>query len=487
MSSSAYGPEEAFRALGSHTYLAVFLAIATAVTVGVISYAYSRIIEHFPHGGGGYIVATHMLGERAGVVSGCALIVDYILTITVSITSCVDALFSYLPPEFHRFKIPTASMLIVFLVILNIRGVKESIVVLAPIFAAFVISHVVMLGYGIFSHLGSLTAVATDVHESLADDLSTLGGLGILLLFLRAYSLGGGTYTGIEAVSNGLQIMREPRVQTGKRTMLYMACSLALTAGALFLCYLLVEVQPLHGRTLNAILADSLFGERGIGHWIAVITILSEGALLLVAAQTGFIDAPRVMANMAVDSWLPHRFASLSERLTMRNGVLMIGIAAFVILIYTHGSISDLVVMYSINVFLTFSLSEFGMSLFFWKNREKEARWKQQLCIHLIGLTLCLTILTVTVAEKFREGGWLTLVLTSLLIGLCYMIRRHYSTVRTQLMQLDRIYAEDAAGKAGCRRAGEQREHDGHPACQQLQRGWRPYLVRHRSFFSGSV
>ena len=124
-------------------------------------------------------------------------------------------------------------------------------------------------------------------------------------------------------------------------------------------------VQHLPGRTLNAVLADSLFGEQGLGHWIAVITILSEGALLLVAAQAGFIDAPRVMANMAVDSWLPHRFASLSERLTMRNGVLMIGIAAFAILIYTHGSISDLVVMYSINVFLTFSLSEFGMSRFF--------------------------------------------------------------------------------------------------------------------------
>ena len=123
LSSSAYGPEEAFRTLGSHTYLALFLALATALTVAVISYAYSNIIEHFPHGGGGYIVATHILGQKAGVVSGCALIVDYILTITVSITSSVDAMFSYLPIEVHKFKVLAATLLIILLMLLNIRGV----------------------------------------------------------------------------------------------------------------------------------------------------------------------------------------------------------------------------------------------------------------------------------------------------------------------------------------------------------------------------
>jgi len=441
LSSSSYGPEEAFRVLGSHTYLAVFLAGAAAFTVGIISYTYSRIIEHFPHGGGGYIVATHMLGERAGVISGSALIVDYVLTITVSITSCVDSLFSFLPLEYQQHKVLAASALIVLLMILNIRGVKESIQILTPIFLTFLATHVLLLGYGIFSNLGNVRPLASRIHVELSNDLSTLGGLGILLIFLRAYSLGGGTYTGIEAVSNGLQIMREPKVRTGKRTMLYMAVSLALTAGGLFLCYLLVGVEPIPGRTLNAVLADNLFGHWRFGGVIALITIVSEGALLLVAAQAGFIDAPRVMANMAIDSWLPHRFASLSDRLTMRNGVLMIGTAAFVMLIYTRGSISALVVMYSINVFLTFSLSEFGMARYFWKNRSKHANWRQQLLIQLVGLALCMTILTITVAEKFREGGWLTLVLTSVLIALCYMIRRHYATVRSQLIQLDKIMA----------------------------------------------
>ncbi len=442
LSSSSYGPQEAFRSLGNHTYLCLFLAVATALTVAVISYAYSRIIEHFPYGGGGYIVATHMIGEKAGVVSGCALIVDYILTIAVSITACVDALFSYLPLDFQRFKIPAASVLIIILIILNIRGVKESIAVLAPIFIAFIITHILMLGYGIFSHLGALGKTVSSFRTDLTNDLSAIGGMGIFLLFLRAYSLGGGTYTGIEAVSNGLQIMREPKVHTGKRTMLYMATSLALTAGGLFLCYLLWQMPPFSGetkKTLNAILADNLFEKWRFGHWIAFITIFSEGALLVVAGQAGFIDAPRVMANMAVDSWLPHRFASLSERLTMRNGVLIIGASALAILLYTHGSISALVVMYSINVFLTFSLSEFGMTRFFIKNHRTEMRWKRHLSVHLTGLIFCLTILSVTIFEKFREGGWMTLVITSLFIALCYLIKSHYSKVKSQLMQLDRI------------------------------------------------
>ena len=439
LSSSAYGPEEAFRTLGGHTYLAVFLALATAITVFIISYAYSRIIEHFPSGGGGYIVASHTLGNRAGVVSGSALLVDYILTITVSIASCGDALFSFLPLSYHNLKLPFEMLLVVILIILNIRGVKESIQFLAPIFIVFVATHIFLIGYGILSHLPQIGPVAAGIQRDFKMGLTTLGGLGMLGLFLKAYSMGGGTYTGIEAVSNGLQVMREPRVQSGKRTMIYMSTSLAITAGGLFLCYLLVQVVPTTGRTLNAVLADGLFGHWGIGPTLALITILSEGALLFVAAQTGFVDGPRVMANMAIDSWFPHRFAYLSERLTMRNGVLLMGVSALLLLAYTRGNIGLLIVMYSINVFLTFSLSELGMSRYFIKNRKREKLWKKHLPVHMTGLTLCSTILVITSIEKFRFGGWLTLVITFLVIILCYSIKRHYESVKKAKSQLDEI------------------------------------------------
>ena len=439
LSSSSYGPEEAFRALGEHTYLAVFLALATALTVFIISYAYSRIIEHFPTGGGGYIVATHTLGEKAGVVSGCALLVDYMLTITVSIASCADALFSFLPMHLHPYKLSFGVFLILLLIVLNLRGVKESVTILAPIFVIFILSHAFMLGYGILTHLGDIEPISREIRGNYYQGLSTLGAMGMLLLFLHAYSLGGGTYTGIEAVSNGLQIMREPKVQTGKRTMVYMSTSLALTAGGIFVCYLLLKVRPVEGQTLNAVLAGNLFGRWHFGHWLALITILSEGALLFVAAQTGFIDGPRVMSNMAVDSWFPHRFAALSERLTTHNGVLLMGGAALFLMVYTHGNISTLVVMYSINVFATFSLSELGMSRYFIKNRKREKEWKKHLPVHMTGLSLCLTILIITAIEKFESGGWLTLLITSFVIGICYLIRKHYTEVKKKIRELDEM------------------------------------------------
>ena len=437
LSSSAYGPEEAFRALGNHTYLAISLGVATALTVFIISYAYSRIIEHFPHGGGGYIVATHMLGEKAGVVSGSALLVDYVMTITISIAACVDALFSYLPLSYSHHKVPVACALAVMLIVLNIRGVKESITVLAPIFATFVITHIVMLMDGIFTNTDRFVPLVNNFHTGIHQDLSTIGFIGIMILFLRAYSLGGGTYTGIEAVSNGLQIMREPRVKTGKRTMIYMATSLAFTAGILFVCYSLIGVKPAEGKTLNAVLADSLFGHWPMGKEIAFVTIFSEGALLLVAAQAGFVDGPRVMANMAIDSWFPHRFAALSERLTMRNGVVLMGVSSILLLLYTRGSVDALVVMYSINVFITFSLSQLGMSRLFIRRRREDPQWMRHLSVHLVGLLLCVTILVITVFEKFTEGGWMTLLITTVVISLCYLIKGHYIKVRKGMAQLD--------------------------------------------------
>jgi amino acid transporter len=437
LSSSSYGPEEAYRALGSHTYLAILLGVATALTVFIISYAYSRIIEHFPHGGGGYIVATHMLGEKAGVVSGSALLVDYVLTITISIAACADALFSYVPAHLQHAKIVFACVLAVLLIVLNIRGIKESVTVMAPIFLVFVLTHIVLLVDGVFTHTDRIAPLAANFQSGLSHDLSSIGIFGILMLFLRAYSLGGGTYTGIEAVSNGLQIMREPRVQTGKRTMIYMATSLAFTAGTLFLCYSLMGIRPVEGKTLNAVLADGLFAHWPMGSSIAFITIFSEGALLILAAQAGFVDGPRVMSNMAVDSWFPHRFAALSVRLTMRNGIVLMGAAAIALLIYTKGSVSALVVMYSINVFLTFSLSQLGMSRFYIKRRHEDPQWIRHLSVHLVGLMLCATILVITTVEKFAEGGWLTLLITSIVIGCCYLIKSHYLSVRKGMAQLD--------------------------------------------------
>ena len=450
LSSSSYGPAEAFNVIKDYPYLAVFLAIATALTVFIISYAYSRIIEYFPHGGGGYIVATHTLGEKAGVLSGSALLVDYVLTITVSIAACGDAIFSFVPSEYQSLRLIFKIFLIVILIILNLRGVKESVLVLAPIFLLFIVTHIILLGYGIISNASQIGSHVNILNTQLSADISAIGFVGILAIFLRAFSFGAGTYTGIEAVSNGLPIMREPKVKTGKKTMMYMAISLALVAGTLYICYFLVDIQPVEGQTLNAVLANTLFGGFSYGYLLAFIIIFSEGILLFVAAQTGFIDGPRVMANMAVDSWFPKRFSALSERLSMQNGVFVMGGTALILMFLTNGDITFLVIMYAINVFITFSLSELGMSRFFIKNRKKIKEWKKHLPVHLIGLIVCLTILFVMIFEKIisplisdkpYEGIWgfSTLFITSIVILICYLIRKHYDKVKKAMQKFDEI------------------------------------------------
>jgi amino acid transporter len=442
LSSSAYGPDEAFRALGNHTYLAVALALATGVTVLVISVAYSQIIKRFPFGGGGYVVATELLGPKVGVVSGAALLVDYVLTISVSIASGGDAVFSFLPPGLSAWKLPLEAFAIGGLVLLNLRGIKESVSILAPIFVLFLVTHLVLILGGIGQHAAEVPRVASEVASGFRSGLAEVGALGLFAVFVRAYSMGAGTYTGIEAVSNGIQIMREPKVQTARRTMTYMAVSLSVTAAGILLLYLLFHAAPEPGKTMNAVLLErfasgwTLFGFPS-GRAFVVVALLSEALLLFVAAQAGFIDGPRVMSNMAVDSWLPHRFAQLSDRLTMQDGVLLMGGASIATLVWTGGDILALVTMYSINVFVTFSLSQLAMLRYWWRN-PGEGR-KRGFAIHGVAFLLCAGILTGTVVEKGSEGGWVTIVVTGLVVALCFVIRRHYRQVSSNLQRLDGI------------------------------------------------
>lgn len=438
LSSSAYGPEEAFKQLGQHQYLAVVLAVLMATTVLLIAAAYRRIIEVFPSGGGGYVVATKLLGERAGVLSGSALLVDYVLTITISIAAAGDALFSFLPPSIAWARFPSEVVMILGLILLNIRGVRESVLTLLPVFLLFLATHAIVIVGALVGHLPELPATATRVADGFREGASTIGLGGMLVLFFRAYSLGGGTYTGIEAVSNGLPIMREPKAETGKRTMIYMGLSLAFTATGLLVAYLLWQVGPVPGKTMNAVLVERLSTGWPMGRAFVVVTMFSEAMLLVVAAQAGFLDGPRVLSNMALDSWVPHRFAMLSDRLTTQNGILMMGIAALAALFHTHGDVGQLVVMYAINVFVTFSISMFAMSRYWWARRRTRAEAKRRLLLFVPAFGLCLTILAITLYEKFLLGGWLTASITCVVILACLLVRRHYRRQEARLAELYR-------------------------------------------------
>ncbi|HEY7728796.1 MAG TPA: APC family permease [Candidatus Eisenbacteria bacterium] len=442
LSSSAYGPEAAFLALRGNTFLAIPLAIMTALTVSVIAASYTRIIERFPAGGGGYVVASKLLGPLAGVVSGSALLVDYVLTVAISLASCSDQIFSILPPGFQAAKLLFTLGLLGALTLLNLRGVKESVAVVSPIFFLFVLTHLGALATGIAMSHSQIPAEIQHLREESAGAVAATGWFPLFLILFRAFTLGGGTYTGIEAVSNGVPLLREPKTETARTTMRYMATSLAVIAGGILVCYLLFQVHPIPGRTLNAVLfhavAARLFHPGSqVAEFLVALTLLSAGALLFVAAQTGFLGGPRVLVYMALDRWVPSRFSNLSERLVSANGVAFIAVAAAIVLLATGGAVHILVILYSINVFLTFSLAQLGMVRDALNLRREGQNWKRGLTISVLGFIVTASLLIGTVHFKFQEGGWATLFATFLICATCIAIRAHYVRTSASLQRLD--------------------------------------------------
>jgi amino acid transporter len=446
ISSSCYGPEEAFRALGGHTHLGLYLALAVAVTVFIIALAYNQVIELFPTGGGGYRVSTRLLGPYAGLVSGAALVLDYVLTIAISIASGVDALYSLLPLSLQPYKLITEGTLILVLTGLNLRGMREAITVLLPIFLGFIVTHAFLIVYGVLTHAPELPTLVPETVSETRALASQLGWTGVAALLLLAYSQGGGTYTGLEAVSNNVNVLAEPRVHTGKVTMLYMATSLAFTAGGIVLLYLLWDAKPVEGQTLNAVAFGSIIESFGwASPWMnqagLIVVLALEAGLLFVAANTGFLGGPAVLANMSFDSWVPHKFRYLSARLVTENGILVMGVAALGILLWTGGSVSTLVVLYSISVFLTFAISLFGLCVY-WGWHRRERHWLRRLLLSAAGFVVCAGILLMLMAQKFLEGGWLTALIIGAIVGVCIAIRMHYNWTRQQIRKLDAQYAD---------------------------------------------
>ncbi|NLF07893.1 MAG: APC family permease [Pirellulaceae bacterium] len=457
LSSTSYGPAEAFAVLGEeHRFLAIFLALAMGVTVFIIAACYSHIIEAFPSGGGGYLVASKLLGRRLGAVAGSALLVGYVLTIAVSIAAAGDAMFGLMGHFDSEWKLIAEAAVIVILIVLNLRGVKESILVLLPIFVLFLITHFALIVGALSLHIFETgTLFGNVVHEvSASYNDPEIGLLGMFSMLMMAYSLGAATYTGIEAVSNSTQVMREPRVATAQRTMRYMAWSLALAAGGLIVAYLLLDIHHSESETLNLGLTRKFMEELGLtGGWLSNTftwaTMLSEGALLVVAAQVGYIGGPRLLASMAQDSWMPRWFSNLSERLATQNGILLMGVAALAALLSTGGDLFTLVVIYVINVFVTFTLSMFGMCRHWFSLRGIHPLWRRRLALFVLGAVLCSVILTMTIYQKFFIGGWRTLLVTGVCVGFCFVIHRYYYRVGKSLRKLNEMLGQVQVSATG--------------------------------------
>lgn len=438
LSSSCYGPEQTFLALESHPHLALYIAAIMVITIFIISFGYNQVIELFPSGGGGYKVASRLLHPYIGLVSGAALIVDYVLTISISIASGADAVFSFLPIEMGSYKLYIEVLSIILLWVLNIRGMKEAVQVLLPIFLGFIIMHVALIVYGIAAHSQGLFTIVPVTLDQTRELARNIGWMSVMGLVLHAYSLGAGTYTGLEAVSNNVQRLAEPRVKTGKRTMLLMAISLSFTAGGIILLYLLWDVKPIEGQTLNAVVFHAILGDSGIAQIMLLLTLLFEAGLLFVAANSGFMAGPNVLASMAIDGWVPNRFRHLSSRLAVQNGLVLFGLAALAILFTTSGSVSLLVVLYSINVFITFTLSLLGICVY-WAKHRATASWRWHFIFSAFACLITASILCVTLYYKFTAGGWMTILITSSLVIICVLTKRHYQSVAKKLAQMDEL------------------------------------------------
>lgn len=441
ISSANYGPEEAFLALGAHTHLAIFLAMVTAITVFLLAASYSQLIELFPNGGGGYRVASTLLGPKFGLVSGGALLVDYVLTIAISIAAGVDAIFSMLPYEYQDYKLVVACIVVALLGYMNLRGMKESIRVLMPIFLGFIATHATLILAGIFSHAEGIGEIVPTALEETSTMAADFGWFAVLALFFKAFSLGGGTYTGIESVTSSLRSMAEPRVRTGKATLWAIAFSLAFTAAGIIAIYLLWDVQKVDGETLNAttfklITQDwEIFGFNISTEFTFVAMICATG-LLLTAGNTGFIAGPNVLASMAVDRWMPHTFSSLSNRLVTKNGILLMGGLAIGGLLMTGAVVHTLVILYSINVFLSFSLSLASLVRYRWRERRQLRTWPK-LTVAALTFLICATILVTTLIEKFSHGGYKTVIITGGVITLGVFIHRHYDRVSKRMKAIE--------------------------------------------------
>ncbi|MFZ4570574.1 MAG: APC family permease [Bacteroidales bacterium] len=439
LSSSCYGPEEAYRALGNYHGMTIFIALAVVLTIAIISSSYSQIIKLFPSGGGGYQVASKLLSPRLGMISGCSLIVDYILTISISVASGVDVIFSNFPDPYQVYKLYTTLGIILILLLLNLRGVKESVLSLMPIFIIFLLTHAFAIAYPIMFHTREFINLVPDATREFRQASNQMGTFAVLLILARAYSMGAGTYTGIEAVSNSMVILKEPRVKTGIATMRLMAFSLGITVLGLLAAYSLFHLKHVPGKTMNANLLEAMTAgwNKWVGQTFVIITLISEAALLFVGAQTGFLGGPRVISNMAQDRWFPRRFSVLSDRLVTQNGLILMAVAASFILLVTGGKVTTLIVLYSINVFVTFTLSQAGMVRHWWQVKKKEGFWIPKMLINGLGLILTLSILCTVLFVKFTEGGWLTILITSSLVLFVVRVRNHYDRAAKLLKRLD--------------------------------------------------
>ncbi|MGG3853567.1 APC family permease [Caldifermentibacillus hisashii] len=423
LSSVAYGPEQILIVLVTLGAAALWYSLPIAVGILILLIAlilsYRQIIYAYPRGGGAYMVSRENLGADFGLIAGGSLLVDYILTVAVSVSAGADAITSAFP-ILHDHKVAIAVAFVLLITLLNLRGITESASILAYPVYLFVFALIIMIGVGLFNI--SSGVVPAENHTSIG---TPVAGISLFLL-LRAFASGSSALTGVEAISNAIPNFRDPAPKNAAKTLISMGLILAvLFSGITFLAYY-YGITPSARETVVSQIASQTFGRNWMYYFIQGTTAL----ILVFAANTGYSAFPLLAVNLARDKYLPRMLSNRGDRLVFSNGIVTLGVAAIILILIFKGNTEHLIPLYAVGVFIPFTLAQTGMMLK-WL-REKPANWVTKFIINTIGTFICFIVTMMFFITKLTQV-WPVFIFLPIIIILFHQIRKHYEAVGEQL------------------------------------------------------
>ena len=445
LSSTAYATQEILGVLtviGTAAYGYVFpISLAIVILLGIVTISYEQTIHAYPGGGGAYIVSRDNLGESYAQVAGASLLMDYILTVAVSISSGVAQIISAFPNlETYRIWIAVAAVFLIMLV--NLRGVKESGMAFAVPTYFFVIMMFITVAIGFIRYFTGTLGTVVDPPEV---HLSGVLGPVTAFLLLHAFANGTTALTGVEAISNGIMAFKEPRSRNAGITLIWMSIIL----GSLFLSisFLTSRIGGVysHDETIISQLARTVYNGRGL---LYLAMIGATTTILIMAANTAFADFPRLASLAAGDGFLPRQLTFRGSRLVYSNGIITLSVIASIFIIANKARVDLLIPLYAIGVFLSFTLSQTGMAIRWWKSghiREGheidshgtklkfDPKWRSKMFVNGFGAVCTFIVMIVFGITKFREGAWIVMIVIPLLVALFFTIHRHYRDLASHL------------------------------------------------------
>ena len=440
LSSIAYGPEQVVLVLASVSVGAIWwslpIGIVVLVLLASLTISYRQVIHAYPQGGGAYMVTTENLSPTAGLIAGGSLLVDYMLTVAVSVASGADAITSAIP-VLHPYNLHISVLLVLLLMLMNLRGLKESATSLMVPVYLFIVSTLLLIGFGFLQIMtGNLEYHAT-AHIG-----TSITGVSLILL-LRAFTSGSASLTGVEAISNSVPFFKKPKAHNAATTLSIMALILGIMfAGITFLNYW-IGIVPVKGVTTLAQMAQAILGSSPLGRILFYVFQLSTALILAVAANTGFSAFPVLSYNMAKNKYMPHMYMEKGDRLSYSNGIFTLAFGAITLLFIFKGNTERLIPLYTIGVFVPFALSQTGMVVH-WKKKYGNNFFKHSIA-NILGAIICYGIVLILLLFRLRDI-WPFFPIIIVLTWLFLSIKQHYNRVAKQLRLHDHIERQNYTG-----------------------------------------